>query len=63
MYFKKFTYTFLKVICMCVCVYRERQREVHFKKLARAIVRAGKSEIRRAGWQTENSGRVSMLQS
>ena len=26
-YFKKFTYTFLKVICMCVCVYIGRDRE------------------------------------
>lgn len=32
-------------------------KEIYFKKLTHAIVEAGKSEIRRAGWQAGNSGR------
>ena len=44
-----------------VYVYIERERNSYFKELAHKIVRAGKSEICKAGRQAGNLGRISLL--
>ena len=36
---------------------RARAREIYFKKLARAIVGAGKSKIKKAGQQARDPGK------
>ena len=42
-------------VCVCVCAYIHIKGEIYFKELAYAIVRAGKSEICKTGWQAGNS--------
>lgn len=37
------------------CIEREREKDTYFKELAHAVVRAVKSELHRAGWQSGDS--------
>lgn len=45
------------------CLLKKEKKKVYFKELADGTVKAGKSEICRAGWKSGNSDRIFMLQS